>query len=52
MISTVELVAEMAAIGFDLPHDSFTSRMKKAPHLLAPTGALMLMMRHAFETGR
>mmetsp|Transcript_30526 Transcript_30526/g.58781 ORF Transcript_30526/g.58781 Transcript_30526/m.58781 type:complete len:354 (+) Transcript_30526:217-1278(+) len=38
MISTVELVAEMAAIGFDLPHDSFTSRMKKAPHLLAPTG--------------
>lgn len=28
MISTVEAVAELAAIGFDLPKDSFTNLMK------------------------
>ncbi|XP_024983893.1 uncharacterized protein LOC112519829 [Cynara cardunculus var. scolymus] len=39
MISTVEAVAEMAAIGFDLPKDSFTNLMKLGPHLLAPTGS-------------
>ncbi len=31
--------AEMAALGFGLPADSFTSLMKYGPHLLAPTGS-------------
>ncbi|KAL8262449.1 hypothetical protein R6Q59_023798 [Mikania micrantha] len=39
MISTVEAVAELAAIGFELPKDSFTNLMKLGPHLLAPTGS-------------
>lgn len=39
MISAVEAVAEMAAIGFGLPKDAFTSLMKQGPHLLAPTGS-------------
>ncbi|CAH2080620.1 unnamed protein product [Thlaspi arvense] len=38
MISAIEAVAEMAAIGFDLPKDAFTSLMKqicrKEPYLL------------------
>lgn len=29
----------MAAIGFGLPSDTFTSKMNYAPHLLAPTGS-------------
>jgi hypothetical protein len=29
MISAVEVVAEMAAIGFGLPKDAFTSLMKQ-----------------------
>ncbi|KAF5782647.1 hypothetical protein HanXRQr2_Chr11g0498471 [Helianthus annuus] len=32
-------VAELAAIGFDLPKDSFSNLMKLGPHLLAPTGS-------------
>ncbi|PWA15671.1 2-oxoglutarate (2OG) and Fe(II)-dependent oxygenase superfamily protein [Artemisia annua] len=39
LLSTVEAVAEMAAIGFDLPKDSFTNLMKLGPHLLGPTGS-------------
>ncbi|KAF8395877.1 hypothetical protein HHK36_019832 [Tetracentron sinense] len=42
MISAIEVVAEMAAIGFGLPNYAFTSLMKQArsgPHLLAPTGS-------------
>ncbi|CAI5492276.1 unnamed protein product [Closterium sp. Naga37s-1] len=39
MTAAVEAVAEMLAIGFDLPQDSFTSRMHMGPHLLAPTGS-------------
>lgn len=39
MISAVESVAEMAAIGFGLSKDAFTSLMKQGPHLLAPTGS-------------
>ncbi|KAL8162349.1 hypothetical protein V2J09_013838 [Rumex salicifolius] len=39
MISAVETVAEMAAIGFGLPKDAFTSLMRHGPHLLAPTGS-------------
>ncbi|KAF8047270.1 hypothetical protein N665_2426s0001 [Sinapis alba] len=29
----------MAAIGFGLPKDAFTSLMKQGPHLLAPAGS-------------
>ncbi|KAI4333167.1 hypothetical protein L6164_018006 [Bauhinia variegata] len=48
MISAIEVVAEMAAIGFGLPKDAFTSLMRlelacpvtyQGPHLLAPTGS-------------
>ncbi|XWS35484.1 hypothetical protein CRYUN_Cryun20dG0001400 [Craigia yunnanensis] len=39
MISAIETVAEMAAIGFGLPKDAFTNLMKQGPHLLAPTGS-------------
>ncbi|CAO2815922.1 unnamed protein product [Amaranthus hypochondriacus] len=39
MISAIEVVAEMAAIGFGLPKNAFTSLMKNGPHLLAPTGS-------------
>ncbi|OMO69809.1 hypothetical protein CCACVL1_19256 [Corchorus capsularis] len=39
MITAIEAVAEMAAIGFGLPKDAFTSLMKQGPHLLAPTGS-------------
>ncbi|XP_057978714.1 uncharacterized protein LOC131165069 [Malania oleifera] len=39
MISAIEAVADMAAIGFGLPKDAFTSLMKQGPHLLAPTGS-------------
>ncbi|KAM3225501.1 hypothetical protein ACQJBY_058323 [Aegilops geniculata] len=47
MISAIEVVAEMAAIGFGLSKDAFTSLMKEGPHLLAPTGSNL--MRHGFE---
>ena len=39
MLGAVGTVAEMAARGFGLEADAFTSRMTHAPHLLAPTGA-------------
>jgi isopenicillin N synthase-like dioxygenase len=39
MMQACFTLAEMAAIGFDMPSDSFTSRMKYGPHLLAPTGS-------------
>ncbi|KAL8495951.1 hypothetical protein ACS0TY_019902 [Phlomoides rotata] len=39
MISAIEVVAEMAAVGFGLQKDAFTSLMKQGPHLLAPTGS-------------
>ncbi|KAL4601205.1 hypothetical protein ACB092_11G255900 [Castanea dentata] len=32
-------VAEMAAMGFGLPKDAFTSLMKQGPHVLGPTGS-------------
>lgn len=32
-------LAEMAAVGFGMPADSFTKRMQYGPHLLAPTGS-------------
>eukprot|EP01027_Heterolobosea_sp_BB2_P025651 GEZU01039363.1.p1 GENE.GEZU01039363.1~~GEZU01039363.1.p1 ORF type:complete len:363 (-),score=148.07 GEZU01039363.1:757-1845(-) len=39
MLQAVTTVAEMAAIGFDLPKNTFTDLMKYGPHLLAPTGS-------------
>ncbi|CAL9003878.1 unnamed protein product [Prunus brigantina] len=48
MISAIEAVAEMAAIGFGLPKDAFTSLMKQGPHLLAPTGS---DLRHYGQEG-
>jgi isopenicillin N synthase-like dioxygenase len=33
------LTSEMAAIGMGMPADTFTSKMEKGPHLLAPTGS-------------
>ncbi|KAH6772948.1 2-oxoglutarate and oxygenase superfamily protein [Perilla frutescens var. hirtella] len=39
MVSAIEVVAEMAAVGFGLQKDAFTSLMKQGPHLLAPTGS-------------
>lgn len=39
MLATVEVVVEMAAIGFDLPPETFTALMSQGPHMLAPTGS-------------
>lgn len=39
MRQSVGTVAEMAAIGFGLPADAFTSRAENGPHLLAPTAS-------------
>lgn len=39
MISAVEVVAEIAAIGFGLQPETFTSLMFQGPNLLAPTGS-------------
>jgi isopenicillin N synthase-like dioxygenase len=39
LLECVQTTAEMAAIGFDMPADSFTKRMLFGPHLLAPTGS-------------
>ena len=42
MLNACETVAEMLAIGAGLERDAFTSKMKNAPHLLAPTGTDLL----------
>jgi isopenicillin N synthase-like dioxygenase len=39
MQQAVFVLAEMAAEGFAMPADAFTSRMMYGPHLLAPTGS-------------
>lgn len=39
MCSALFVMAEMAATGFGMPEDAFTSRMVNGPHLLAPTGS-------------
>mmetsp|Transcript_414 Transcript_414/g.686 ORF Transcript_414/g.686 Transcript_414/m.686 type:complete len:359 (-) Transcript_414:282-1358(-) len=39
IMSTVRTVSEMAAEGFGLERNSFTSLMENGPHLLAPTGS-------------
>ena len=38
MLTAVSTAAEMLALGFDLPANTFVEKMKCAPHLLAPTG--------------
>lgn len=39
MLDALFVFAEMAAVGFNIPTDAFTSLMKGGPHLLAPTGS-------------
>lgn len=39
MSAALFVLAEMAAVGFGMPPDSFTSLMQDGPHLLAPTGS-------------
>ena len=39
MVDSIYIAAEMAAIGMGLPKDTFTEKMKMAPHLLAPTAS-------------
>lgn len=39
MLNAVTTIAEMAAVGYGMPKDAFSSRMKFGPHLLAPTGS-------------
>jgi len=39
ILATVKTVAEMCALGFGLPADTFTSLLEYGPHLLAPTGS-------------
>jgi len=38
MLTTISTVVEMLEVGFELPHETFSQRMKFGPHLLAPTG--------------
>ena len=39
LLETAITISEMCACGFNLPIDTFRSRMKSGPHLLAPTGS-------------
>lgn len=39
LLATSFTISEMAAVGFGLPRDAFTSLMKFGPHLLAPTAS-------------
>ena len=39
LVETAKTVAEMAALGFGLERGAFSSKMRQAPHLLAPTGS-------------
>ena len=39
MLTAVTDISVMAAEGFGLPSDTFSSRMHCGPHLLAPTGS-------------
>merc|ERR1719242_538642 len=39
LLNTSLTIAEGVAIAYGLPRDYFTSKMHKAPHLLAPTGS-------------
>ncbi len=54
MLATVSTVAEVVACGLGLPMDAFTSKMQMGPHLLAPTGSLVLhvcFLMHGWCTG-
>lgn len=39
MLDALIIVAKLAAAGFNMPEDAFSSRMLNGPHLLAPTGS-------------
>ncbi|ORY46863.1 hypothetical protein BCR33DRAFT_757773 [Rhizoclosmatium globosum] len=39
LLTSVDTLSEMVAVGFGLPKDTFTKLTKYAPHLLAPTGS-------------
>jgi isopenicillin N synthase-like dioxygenase len=39
LLQAGKTAAEMAAIGFGLPADTYTKRMESGAHLLAPTGS-------------
>eukprot|EP01092_Planopodium_desertum_P008784 TRINITY_DN3752_c0_g1_i2.p1 TRINITY_DN3752_c0_g1~~TRINITY_DN3752_c0_g1_i2.p1 ORF type:complete len:410 (+),score=15.36 TRINITY_DN3752_c0_g1_i2:732-1961(+) len=39
MLQALGTVSQMLALGLSLPEDTFTSKMKYGPHLLAPTGS-------------
>ena len=39
MLAALEIVAQMAALGFGMERETFTEKMRNAPHLLAPTGS-------------
>jgi isopenicillin N synthase-like dioxygenase len=39
MLDAIFVLAEMSAVGLNLPADTFTSRLQNGPHLLAPTGS-------------
>jgi len=39
MLQTIVTVAEMIAVGFDLPKNTITDLLHEGPHLLAPTGS-------------
>jgi isopenicillin N synthase-like dioxygenase len=39
LLDAAVAVAELAAVGFGLPEDTFSSRMRYGPHLLAPTAS-------------
>ena len=39
MLSAVEILAQMLAVGFGFPMDTFKAMLQYGPHLLAPTGS-------------
>jgi len=49
MLQTLQTVAQMIAVGYNLPIDTFTDLIHQGPHLLAPTGS-DLMRFHDLDT--
>jgi isopenicillin N synthase-like dioxygenase len=39
LYNSIDVIAEMAAIGMGVPRETFTKRMQGGAHLLAPTGS-------------
>jgi hypothetical protein len=39
MVASVHTVAEMVAVGLELPPNTFLDILENGPHLLAPTGS-------------